>query len=130
MSTETLILHVNDLLSKWGFGDGDLPDELWHWLDTRGIDPSSRHWDAVLRHLVRERVLPVLDQQVEAVDVYGIHNPIRAGTVDGVDVTNCWYGDAAKPTLTPATVEISFLDVLATIESIKPPPEDDEDDDL
>lgn len=65
--------------------------------------------------LVRQCLLPVLDQHVEVVEIETSHNPIRASTVDGVRVPEeVWYGDAPGPTLTPESVEIPY-DVILQI---------------
>lgn len=100
-----LQLFSDGLLSKWGFTDGDVPDELDDWLNERGVDPDPSSWRLALCVLVRERLLPALDQAVEAMDIDTIHNPIRATVVDGAVVDeDVWYGRADGPTLTPDVV--------------------------
>jgi hypothetical protein len=105
------------LLSKFGFSDGDMPDDLCDWLEDRlGIERARDvSWHAVLEALVREHLLPVLDQAVEVVSIETIHNPIRATTVDGADVTDSWYGDPGRPELTPDGVTVSYETVLAKV---------------
>jgi hypothetical protein len=105
------------LLSKFGFSDGDMPDDLCDWLEDRlGIEHArDMPWHTVLEALVREQLLPVIDQTVEVVSIETIHNPIRAVTVDGVDVTDFWYGDPGQPTLTPEGVTVSYETVLAKV---------------
>ncbi|MFF3857552.1 hypothetical protein [Micromonospora sp. NPDC002575] len=110
MTEPTLTLFAWGLLSKWGFNDGDDP-ELWlDYCEARGIDYNALGFP--LAALVRRHLVPVLDQDVTVVDIETCHNPIRADTVDGVDVTDVWYGDAPKPTLTPEYVDVPMADVL------------------
>lgn len=108
-------LFASGLLSKWGFSDGAMPDELWDVLDGLGVPWDGVEWHAVLRVLVRTYLVPALDQVVEVVDVETSHNPIRASTVDGVDVEPYW-NDVDEPVeLTPALVEIPLGHVLNAI---------------
>lgn len=109
---DRLVLRSDGLLSKWGFNDGDEPDAYLDWCDDNG-HPYPDDWDTVLRTLVRTRLAPALDQHVELVDIETLHNPIRAERVDGVDVTDLWYGSNAHVTLTPEDVEVPYADVLA-----------------
>jgi hypothetical protein len=112
MTEPSLTLFSSGLLSKWGFSDGDIPDQLLDWCDTRSI-PYPADWHATLRHLVREHLIPALDQTVTVTEIETSHNPIRAETVDGVDVTECWSGDQDEPTLTPEFVDVPYSVVLA-----------------
>lgn len=107
-----LTLISDGLLSKFGFNDGDEPDHWLDWCDEQGIDYNARGWDwhTTLRRLVREHLLPRLDQQVELTDIDTIHNPIRALTVDGVEID--WYEDYPDGTLTPDSVEVPYDEVL------------------
>ena len=107
-----LWLFSESLLSKWGFNDGDTPDELLDWCDANG-HPYPNDWHTVLRTLVRTRLAPVLQQRVELVDIETNHNPIRAEKVDARDVTDLWYQTEPGLTLTPDDVVVSFADVLA-----------------
>lgn len=113
MSDEpTLWLHSACLLSKYGFGDGDEPDAWLDWCDEREIDYNAPGWDwhATLRRLVREHLLPKLDQRVEVYDIETIHNPIRADTVDGIEVDD--VRPEAGPQLTPESVGVPYSEVL------------------
>lgn len=105
-------LDSDGLLSKWGFNDGDVPDGFLDWCDDHG-HPYPPDGHDLLRTLVRRYLLPRLEQRVDVVDIGTIHNPIRAQTVDGVDVTGCWYGKRSGPTLTPDGVMVPYEDVLA-----------------
>lgn len=102
-----LPLFSDCLLSKWGFGDGDEPDAFWDWREEHG-EPDV-DWHATLRQLVREHLVPKLDQRVELIDVETTHNPIRANAVDGVEVD--WYADSPIK-LTPERVDIPYSEVL------------------
>lgn len=114
-----LTLVSGCLLSKWGFNDGDEPDWLLDILDARGIEHPD-DWHAILRRLVREDLLPALDQRVEVVDIDTIHNPIRAVTVDGVDVEDRWREDDPGVSLTPESVDVPVERVLGLIEEWRP----------
>ena len=107
----SLTLFSDGLLSKWGFGDGDNPDSWYDYCDDHGIDSAQIAWRPLLCQLVHRYLLPVLDQNVTVIEISTIHNPIRAETVDGIDVTGCWYEDCG-PSLTPERVEIPFEEVL------------------
>lgn len=70
-----LHLHSGSLASRFGFNDGDAPDEVWdafEYLD----------WHRVLVRLVREFLLP-LCPDAEVYEISGMHNPIRFE--EGVD---------------------------------------------
>lgn len=110
----TFFLASDGLLNKWGFNDGDEPDALLDYCDEHGIPyPTLEGWTATLRALVRERLVPALDQEIELVDVETCHNPIRARTVDGVGVEEHWTKDLpGQPALTPDGVEIPMADVI------------------
>lgn len=120
--SSVLRLDSIGLLSKYGFNDGEEPDGLIDWMEEHDPDYgyiTDEQWHPVLCRLVRTRLLPVLDQAVEVEEIDTIHNPIRAITVDGVNVEQCWYGRQAKPVLTPEWVDVSFADVLATREELR-----------
>lgn len=119
-----LVLISSGLLSKWGFCDGNvLEDDLYDELEEIGFwdadlrsvgDPAAAFSleDRTLIRLVREYLLPVLDQKVEVIEISSSHNPIRASKVDGVDVERCWYGDQPDPALTPESVVVPTAEVL------------------
>lgn len=109
---EMVTFFTESLLSKWGFSDGDLLD----WLYEFGI--RDKH--AVLCAVVRQKVLPALAQRVEVDEIGTCHNPIRARTVDGKDVTHMHY-DAVlhtKGMLTPESVDVTGAEVLEIARSI------------
>lgn len=110
-----LWLNSDSLLSKWGFDDGSPFDDFIDWCEDNGHPrPEYAREDELLRTLVRTHLVPALDQRVELVEIETSHNPIRARTVDGVDVEDCWsYPYTAEgPTLTPDGVYVPFTDVL------------------
>ncbi len=115
--SDELTLFSACLLSKWGFNDGNLDDHVYDWIDEHAPDVDYVAVDdkAVLVRLVREHLLPALDQRVEVVEIQTSHNPIRATTVDGLDVEPCWFRGAPASTLTPEYVDVSMSDVLAAI---------------
>lgn len=111
MSAETVSLFSEDLLSKWGFWDGDILNEvLWDRALEEGVKPMGGDHHAVLVRAVREYLLPVLDQDVEVYEIVTSHNPIRASSVDGVEVDDVGDDDQ-KPAITPDRVDVP-VDVL------------------
>ncbi|MYV56518.1 hypothetical protein [Streptomyces sp. SID3212] len=109
-SEPTVTLASACLLSKWGFNDGQAPEQWLDWCEANGIDYNRL--DYPLARLVRDHLVPALDQAVTVVDIGTSHNPIRAETVDGADTTEAWYGRAPEPTLTPDTVDVPMTEVL------------------
>jgi hypothetical protein len=106
------------LLSKWGFNDGDAPYDVLDYCDEHDV-PYPKDWHEVLRRLVEERLLPVLDQDVEITFIETIHNPVRAVTVDGADVTDEWYGDNERTRLTPDAVEVPMSEVVEVVRAAR-----------
>lgn len=102
---EHLRLHSESLLSKWGFNDGDVPDDAWDYCEANGLNPEN--WHATLIRLVRDYLLPVLEQDVEVVEIGTIHNPIRAKDIDAeitpvfVDVPFATLRDYLPPIIDP-----------------------------
>ncbi|MFF3891384.1 hypothetical protein [Streptomyces sp. NPDC001914] len=105
-----LTLFSADLLSKWGFWDGDAPDAWLDYCDSEGIDHTKLDFPTAA--IVRAHLVPVLEQHVTVVDVETIHNPIRVQTRDGVDVSETWYGRGPTPLLTPELVDVPMTEVL------------------
>ncbi|MFC9609118.1 DUF6221 family protein [Streptomyces niveus] len=105
-----LTLFSVDLVSKWGFNDGDTPESWLDWCDTQGIDYNA--FDFPWAALVRKHLVPVIEQDITVVEIMTMHNPIRAATVNGADVTEVWSGRAPEPTLTPDAVDVPMAEVL------------------
>ncbi|MGW1223102.1 hypothetical protein ACWD6O_34645 [Streptomyces californicus] len=110
MTESTLTLFTADLLSKWGFNDGSDPDGWLDWCDNWGIDHNAIGFP--LAAIVRQHLVPAIEQDVTVVDIETSHNPIRVETVNGADVTEAWYGRAPVPTLTPEYVDVPMTKVL------------------
>ncbi|MFD8687842.1 hypothetical protein [Streptomyces sp. NPDC059651] len=110
MTEPTVTLFSADLLSKWGFNDGDDPEWWTDWCDAQGIDHMV--FDFPWAALVRQHLVPVLDQAVTVVDVETSHNPIRINTLDGVDVTDYWRQGSSHGLLTPEAVDVPMAEVL------------------
>ncbi len=111
-----LQLSAAGLASKWGFNDGDTPDELWDLLD--GVAPRVG-WTDVLRGLVRKHLVPLLPPGVEVYDVETIHNPIR---------TDYWGDPFDNPDTPDIAVTVPWGDVVAACVTPRwhHEPEDDE----
>jgi hypothetical protein len=113
----TARLSVRSLCSKWGFGDGDaLFVDLSDYWDAVGreYDYAAFDEEALLRLVVRRHLVPAIEaagHTVEVVDVETIHNPIRAHTIDGVEVD--WYEDWDGFDL---DVTVSYADIMAAVE--------------
>lgn len=110
MSEPVIRLSSECLLSKWGFNDGDDPEPWLDWCDAHGVDYNEIDYPLVA--LVRRYLLPVIEQDVTVVEIETIHNPVRLETIDGVDVTEAWYGRAPKPVLSPEYVDVPMTEVL------------------
>jgi hypothetical protein len=104
----TLLSH--SLLSKWGFNDGEDPDAWLDWCDRQGIDWSQLDFPLVA--LVRQYLVPAIEQDVSVVEIETSHNPIRVETIDGKDVRHVWTGLVDEPALTPEAVEVPMTEVL------------------
>ncbi|MFG2328262.1 hypothetical protein ACGFMM_01415 [Streptomyces sp. NPDC048604] len=110
MTEPHVTLFSSSLLSKWGFSDGDDPGDWLDYCEARGIDYTVLGFPLVA--LVRQYLLPRIEQPITVVEVETIHNPIRAETVNGQDMTETWFGRAPEPTLTPEYVEVPMSEVL------------------
>lgn len=91
--SDSITLYGDSLLSKWGFGDGDMLGDWW-WDHFDQDFPADEH--AVLRDLVRTHLVPAIEAagiQLSVFDIETIHNPIRAEVVNGEEVDH-YNGDA------------------------------------
>ena len=101
-------LHSIDLLSKWGFRDGDLFWDYCYDLEQQRIKVKSHD---LLIAAVRRWLLPALDQEVETAEIISIHNPIRARSVAGVSVEGFWYDIEPPRLVTPEWVDVPEAEV-------------------
>ncbi|MEV2277723.1 hypothetical protein AB0I72_19265 [Nocardiopsis sp. NPDC049922] len=110
MTEPTVTLFSFGLLSKWGFGDGDTPDEWLDYLDEHGIDWDDAQWP--LAALVRRYLLPELAKHhtIEVYEIETIHNPIRASRVDGIEIDPLAADDEVE--LIPASVDVPLSEAL------------------
>jgi hypothetical protein len=91
------------LLSKWGLEDGDLLDPI---LQDMGFDLSVLNAHEVLVEIIRDHVLPKLENEIEFQVIGTLHNPIRITRVDGVVVDN-YRPSHPEIDLRPDCVEVS-----------------------
>lgn len=105
------VMYADDLLSKWGFSDGDrLSDWVYENLDRFDFEYESHK---VLEELVKRYLLPKLEKKVEIFFISTIHNPVRAEMIDGVYYENHYKHDD-EGLLGNVTVEVTkeqFLEI-------------------
>ncbi|MGB0913288.1 MAG: hypothetical protein ACPGSW_06850 [Phaeobacter italicus] len=118
ISEATVRFDTSGLLSKWGFCDGNLLDDLLYDSGFEGHDWLDFY--AVLATVVREKVAPQVDQQLELADMTQgtIHNPMRAGCVDGVEVDWRAGGREQQIVLTPEFVDVPVSEILAVAQRL------------
>lgn len=119
-----MIFHTNDLLSKWGFDDGDILNDFAFNNNLEFTnDPAESHSGSheALIKIVREHILPRLDQKVVVQTISCIHNPIRALTVNGCDTSAFWYESFSPPFITPATIDIPNETILEIVKEFSAP---------
>ena len=100
-----MFLDAESLASKWGFQDGDMPEEFYEWLIAAGIS-TEMDWHRVLVQLVRDRLLPLLPD-VQVYEIETSHNPIRA-------TQETWDSAYASG----VSVIVDWADVLATAREV------------
>lgn len=99
-----LVLYADDLLSKWGFGDGDrLSDWVYESFNRFDFEYNNHK---LLEELVKRFLLPKLDKKVEISFISTIHNPVRAEMIDGIYYQNHYKHDD-DGLLGDVTVEIN-----------------------
>lgn len=99
-------LFTAGLLSKWGFNDGAVLDDI---LFDAGYTRAGGFYGAVLQRVVTEFVLPALAPH-HTITTYRIttnHNPIRAQEVDGVAAS-----DSQGIALSPEFVDVPLSEVV------------------
>ncbi len=106
--------YTNDLLSRYGFGDGDL---LVAFLSDHCLDDVHNQ---VLAETVIRYVIPTVNREIELLQpenwYWTAHNPIRAKKVDGTEVDD--VGDNKNLALMPEFVDIEegvILDIARRI---------------
>ena len=109
-----MYLFARDLLSKNGFNNGEPPDEWYEYCEQAGLAPPGGGYPRFpLAAAIRTFLLPCLLQTVQVTELSTAHNPVRALSVDGTDVTSWWYAEnrSGAPQFTPAYVEVSMRQV-------------------
>lgn len=99
-----LHLDAESLMSKWGFSDGEALNDWW-WDQYDEAPPFD---DALVLHaLVVAYLVPALraaGHQVEIFTIQTNHNPVRAETLNGVEVDHYSLQDHLDP---PVSVTLS-----------------------
>ena len=112
----TFIMYPDDLLSKWGFGDGD---RLSDFLDDAGHAYEFKvNTHKLLEELVKRFLLPNIKKKVEIYFIDTIHNPVRAEMIDGVYYTN-HYEDDDNGLLGSDPVELTAEQVVAVAKEME-----------
>ena len=117
--SQPLVLYGHGLLSKWGFGDGDV---LWDWWYNQADEPPPNHPDhhKVLTHLVETHLLPVIRDAGHAFEVEYVattHNPIRLRSLDGHRVRQ--LEPLVETTLDRYEVRLSPEEVFAAFRAVE-----------
>lgn len=97
-------VHTKTLLSKWGLDDGDILDPD---LRELGFDLAVVNTGDILVELIRDHVLPRIENKIEYEIVNTMHNPIRITHVDGGPIDNCRPDSHSEVTLRPEVVRVS-----------------------
>lgn len=79
-------MDAESLLSKWGFGDGDALDDWWwdNYDDAPTVDTDELLYALAAAHLVP--AMREAGYEVELERIGTTHNPVRARTLNGVEV--------------------------------------------
>lgn len=91
---ENVFLEVwtDGLLSKWGFNDGDILDNLVDaYCEERDIDWKVCDCHNIFQKLLTRYVLPKIQPKVEVEFLVTNHNPARAKTINGLKCTCYWH---------------------------------------
>lgn len=95
-------IPTRTLLSKWGLRDGDFLDPI---LKRMGFDLMVLNAHHVLIDLVRDHVLPKIENKIEFEVIITLHNPIRITHVDGALIDN-YKASHPEVELRPRSVKI------------------------
>ncbi len=124
-----MLFLTNDLLSKWGFFDGDILYHLVHETipelkekvneeiekDILPKDAFAMYFiDNLLEIIIRKYILPKLPYKIVLKRVVG-HNPVRARYVNGVEIDD--YNPEKNIKLEPEYIEVD--DEIIKEEAIK-----------
>lgn len=121
MNDQGITLFSSSLFSKFGFYDGDTPEQVYEWLESDApelLEDYGRtwRWRPVLVELVENHLLPWLGTDVETYRIETNHNPIRARSVNGVEVVDLEDDrEEVINSLAVASVEVNKVIVLNTI---------------
>ncbi|WP_420631950.1 hypothetical protein [Candidatus Leptofilum sp.] len=114
LSGENIFFETDHLLSKWGFADGTLLDDLLRQNGYDHVAESSEEWYEFSRRVLCEVVeIFVCTKIHNAIKPYRMatsHNPIRIYEVDGRHVSE-WE---ELPTLQPLTIFVPKDVILET----------------
>lgn len=113
------VMYADDLLSKWGFGDGDrLSDFLYEGGAEYRYKVNSHK---LLEELVKRYLLPKLNDKVEIFYVDTIHNPVRAEMINGVYYQNHYEHDD-DGLLGDVSVELSIDEITKVAKEMETTP--------
>lgn len=104
--TKTYTFFSDSLLSKWGFGDGNMLDEL---CGATSHDDLALFVDKII-------VSQITSHKVTARRVHTIHNPIRAEFVDGVEAL---YPVDERFELKPEKFSYTGQEILEALEKLR-----------
>lgn len=107
MVVDSYTLYTEDLNSKFGFGDGDMFQEICiDFEEKNGLPFDSIDDHEVLRQVIKRYLLPKLDKRVTIYETFSTcHNPCRVTSVDGVEHEWGFEPIEAKPEYVVVTRE-------------------------
>lgn len=112
MTPRTLTLRASDLMSKHGFGDGDVLDDFADELEDAGF--PEYYENEVLQLLVERHLIPLLPPGCEVRRTESNHNPIRV-LFEGV------WDKALYERLTPITVSVTLEQIIEVAREVQKP---------
>ena len=111
------VMYADDLLSKWGFGDGDRLSDFLYENNAEYACKVGNH--KLLEELVKRFLLPKLDKKVEIFFIQSIHNPVRVEMINGEYYTNHYKSDD-NGLLGDVSVELTIEEIMAVIRDMEP----------
>lgn len=115
--SKTFVMYANDLLSKWGFGDGDRLSDFMYENSSKFEYKVNSH--KLLEELVKRYLLPRLKDKVEIFYISTIHNPVRAEMINGKYYQN-HYNHDDEDLLGDITVVLTLEEVEAVAKELAP----------